>query len=57
MNKSLAAQLWAMTGPAEGQLVYGVDRGQGWWETTSDIRVALEMARGAVAVREFWRLD
>jgi len=53
--KSLQAQLWAMSGPSEGALVYGVDRGQGW-EFTGDIRVALVWAGTARAVREFWKL-
>ena len=55
--KSLAAQLWAMQGPAEGALVYGVRlNGNSWFEMTENLQEALQMVSIAREVREFWRL-
>jgi hypothetical protein len=56
-RKSLAAQLWAMRGPSEGYLVYGVCiRGEGL-ALFYDIREALASLRDATSVQEFWELD
>jgi len=57
-TKSLAAQLWAMTGPADGLTIFGVRfPGDEWFNHFTDIREALQaVRRGACEVREFWVL-
>jgi len=58
-TKSLAAQLWAMTGPAEGRIIFGVKfPGDIVFNHFTDIREALQaVKRGACEVREFWALS
>lgn len=55
--KSFAAKLWAMQGPEEGTLVYGIRlKGESEFTMCESIQEALRLSAYAIEVREFWRL-